>query len=239
MGLTEVQYTINNERLNLWAASRGIRQKDGGDYLGCALHALTSEALGHLRLMTYRAMGVSAGRPFAQLYGYATISGAELEKIARRCSPPEHWGVIDFRQYAEREIKPDFQRGEIVRINVLTRPVAMSRFFSRGRWRKEVDVADLLIERDGRNPADRDWIYGEWLAQRLSAAGDLLSEGFEVRHVREAGPAGVNAVLEGDVKIRDPAALFDLLHSGIGRSRAYGHGMLILRPPKYGVRRAA
>jgi CRISPR system Cascade subunit CasE len=40
-----------------------------------------------------------------------------------------------------------------------------------------------------------------------------------------------NAVLEGHLMVRDPVAFRALLARGVGRHRAFGFGMLLLRPP--------
>ena len=48
------------------------------------------------------------------------------------------------------------------------------------------------------------------------------------RHARYS--EGPDAVMRGVLTITDPDAFSSLLASGIGRHRAYGYGMLLLRP---------
>jgi len=53
-----------------------------------------------------------------------------------------------------------------------------------------------------------------------------------LRVVREKGePEGPDAIVHGVLVIHDPAAFSALLVRGVGRHRAYGYGMLLLRPP--------
>jgi CRISPR system Cascade subunit CasE len=47
---------------------------------------------------------------------------------------------------------------------------------------------------------------------------------------------GPDAVMRGNLIVSDPAAFAQLLARGIGRHRAYGFGMLLLRPPGEPIR---
>jgi CRISPR system Cascade subunit CasE len=43
-------------------------------------------------------------------------------------------------------------------------------------------------------------------------------------------PEGPDAILRGELVIRDPAEFAKVLAKGVGRHKAYGCGMLLLRP---------
>jgi CRISPR system Cascade subunit CasE len=86
---------------------------------------------------------------------------------------------------------------------------------------------------------DREDVYTQWLTRELDRDGAStlnvarLAE-FKRELMRRHGSARVerpNAVLEGDLTVRDPATFCALLARGIGRHRAFGFGMLLLRPP--------
>ena len=47
---------------------------------------------------------------------------------------------------------------------------------------------------------------------------------------RSAAIQGPDAVLNGELVVGDPAAFASLLANGVGRHKAYGYGMLMLRP---------
>ena len=51
-----------------------------------------------------------------------------------------------------------------------------------------------------------------------------------VRRLRGAYSEGPDALMRGTLEITDGSAFTKLLAGGIGRHRAYGYGMLLLRP---------
>ena len=82
-------------------------------------------------------------------------------------------------------------------------------------------------------------IYAEWLVERFGDAATVESGSCRLaafqraRTVRGdgAGPEGPDATLQGDLTVRDTDAFARLLRKGVGRHKAYGYGMLLLRPP--------
>ena len=90
----------------------------------------------------------------------------------------------------------------------------------------------------------REVVYSEWLNKRLSRCGGASLEGGKatlqsfrrtraVRKLRGASSEGPSALMRGTLVVGDnPAAFAELLRRGVGRHRAYGYGMLLLRPPK-------
>ncbi len=90
----------------------------------------------------------------------------------------------------------------------------------------------------------REVAYAEWLRGRLGGAAEAVAvrlDGFRrLKLVRRdhASPRKSrvlerpDALLRGDLEVRDGAAFLRLLARGVGRHRAYGYGMLLLRPPE-------
>jgi CRISPR system Cascade subunit CasE len=88
-------------------------------------------------------------------------------------------------------------------------------------------------------PGTREEVYLSWLADRLGSAAtlDLTSSrlaSFERSEARRNGRRveGPDAVIHGTLLVGDPGAFTEALAKGIGRHRAYGYGMLLLRPPQ-------
>ena len=88
----------------------------------------------------------------------------------------------------------------------------------------------------------REEVYAQWLGDQLDRRrGAELEPGeaklvsfqrtraFRKPHSRYS--EGPDAVMRGNLTITDPVAFAQLLAKGIGRHRAYGFGMLLLRPP--------
>lgn len=85
----------------------------------------------------------------------------------------------------------------------------------------------------------REAVYRDWLAARLAPAVDLCLDTVRLvtfkrtRVAREGhGPEGPDATLRGELIVKDAAGFTALLASGIGRHKAYGYGMLLLRPAR-------
>ena len=51
-----------------------------------------------------------------------------------------------------------------------------------------------------------------------------------VRKLRMHASEGPDAVMRGSITVTEPSGFSDLVARGIGRHRAYGYGMLLLRP---------
>jgi len=118
-----------------------------------------------------------------------------------------------------------------------SRPLATNRH---GRLRhREMDAfvhATLGLSQEAR--VDREAVYARWLDGQLRRGGaSRLERGelveFSREGMRRGGGARLerpNAVLEGVLAIEDPQAFRALLARGVGRHRAFGFGMLLLRP---------
>ena len=44
-------------------------------------------------------------------------------------------------------------------------------------------------------------------------------------------PEGPDAILQGTLAVSNEETFAEILRNGVGRHRAYGYGMLLLRPP--------
>ena len=124
-----------------------------------------------------------------------------------------------------------------------------------------VHAADKLAPRGQRPELERNAVYQDWLAARLDAAARLVPGSFKIERMRrsmllrrgqprvasgprELVPVGSlkkevagqqggspDAVVSGTLVVESPSEFVRLLARGIGRHRAFGFGMLLLRPP--------
>ena len=85
----------------------------------------------------------------------------------------------------------------------------------------------------------REAVYRDWLAVRLGSAATLdpattTLQRFERSRVARLGgaPEGPDATFQGELEVGDPDAFVQLLANGVGRHKAYGYGMLMLRPAR-------
>jgi CRISPR system Cascade subunit CasE len=85
----------------------------------------------------------------------------------------------------------------------------------------------------------REAVYCDWLASRFGQAANLDTEATTMERFQRTrvarggtGPEGPDAVFHGTLTVGDPAAFAALLAAGVGRHKAYGYGMLLLRHPR-------
>ena len=126
---------------------------------------------------------------------------------------------------------------------------------SERRGSLEFDAYELAVEglEHTESKPSKAEVYIDWFAQRLGNAAHLHGGGPELirfrrsRVLRGAGPAagtkgvagrgsggrgieGPEALISGTLRVEDGPAFAKLLARGIGRHRAFGLGMLLLRP---------
>ncbi len=85
---------------------------------------------------------------------------------------------------------------------------------------------------------NRNVVYLDWLAERLDPAAALVRSASRLVRFRRVSVArgghgleGPDATIHGTLTVTDPGSFAALLARGVGRHRAYGYGMLLLRPP--------
>lgn len=99
-----------------------------------------------------------------------------------------------------------------------------------------------LLHPKGGMTQTREQVYAEWLSERFRVKGAALdldtvrlaafqrSRSHRKLHSRHI--EGPDAVMQGVLTVTDPAVFAATLRQGIGRHRAYGYGMLLLRPTR-------
>ena len=108
--------------------------------------------------------------------------------------------------------------------------VAVIRRFPRG-WTDPETAA--------KNDVTRQSVYAAWLIERFGDAVVVeqcaLVAFRRTRAIRGLGraPEGPDATLHGTFVVSNPKVFAQVLRHGVGRHRAYGYGMLLLRPPNH------
>lgn len=235
MNLTLLQCHPDPHRLATWATRCGLTA--GGDDLGYALHTLLAAAFGEAAPKPFRHFGDVRG-----LLAYTTHDPDALQLAAQTAAPDVH-ATLGLERFATRSFPTEWASGRRLGFEVRVRPVL------RTREGRERDVFQMAAEKSGGDEFDRtrEAVYGEWLAQEL-ARNDaahierLQLDGFRLTASLRKGSAaggkrpsqrvaGPDALFSGELTVRDPAGFAALLVRGLGRHRAFGFGMLLLRPP--------
>ena len=229
------------QRLAAWAARHRLLDKEGD--LGYALHALLHAAFGDNAPQPFRYLDAEQG-----LLAYTRLDSTELAQRVVLAEPDvvAALGIGQIHQHGNKSVRPfptQWAVGHRLGFEVRVRPIIRE-----GKTGRERDVFLALAEKSSDVKPDRGKIYAQWLRDLLARQGgaelihaDLIryqqlgvtrksqrKETVEVRHSRIV--SGPDAVLAGQLRVTDPQAFAQLLAQGVGRHRAFGFGMLLLRP---------
>jgi CRISPR system Cascade subunit CasE len=241
LALHMLKLPIDERRLHTFAAAQGLFGAHETDD-GYMLHALLAALF-----------GATAPKPFAAqrgkrrpltLLAYAAAPVAAFEETARLQAAPDVYQTVDWRAAASKPMPTGFQAGQRLGFRVHVLPlIRAGRAHPVFKPGAEVDafLAAAEADRAGAKP-DRDAIYRQWLADRLARHGATLHylETLARRRVtliRKRAGGGRQRLtqhpeldLDGTLVVTDAAAFLAGLARGIGRHRAFGYGMLLLRP---------
>jgi CRISPR system Cascade subunit CasE len=234
------------QRLAAWAARRGLLAAQGD--FGYALHGLLAAAFGDLAPRPFRYLDAAQG-----LLAYTSRGADDLLRQAA-LAPEDVATALGLGATAHqpglrvREFPTHWPGGHVLDFEVRVRPVI--REAGTGHER---DAFLATVEK--KSPADtplrdtsREEVYVGWLRDQFArqSGAELLvarlanfrllpvlrqtqpgSDG-EARRKRPVG--GPDAVLAGSLRVADAPAFAQWLARGVGRHRAFGFGLLLLRP---------
>ena len=241
---------LDMRAFNRWAAERGFVRGGAFDE-GFALHVLLSSSFGKGVLQPFRLFS-SPRRASATLYAYADEGDEALAGLAATVAPPDCLDVLDVGRMRSKSIPTAFAEGQRLGFDIRVRPVRRLNADTEGKnggvLRKGSEVDAFVIgpaREDGcslageRSAPRREAVYTRWLAERLDGVamvdrGDCRLASFRrTRTVRGNGPGpeGPDAILHGELTVSNTDGFMERLRRGVGRHKAYGYRMLLLRPP--------
>ena len=235
--LQMVRAEVNVRDFQRWM---GMRQFQDPDH---AMHCLLTECFGDLAPRPFRLI-LPRGNSTGCLYGYGRSGADELREEASICADPLQSRIIPASAMDSKPMPTGWRAGKRLGFEVRIRPVIRK---SRGSGREEAEMDAFQVKAEtfprDEMPYRREQVYSDWLADRLARAGGASLEveqtrlvSFQrtraVRKLRGRHSEGPDAVMRGILTVTDSAAFDGLLARGIGRHRAYGYGMLLLRPAR-------
>ncbi|WP_206199269.1 type I-E CRISPR-associated protein Cas6/Cse3/CasE [Parasulfuritortus cantonensis] len=224
-----------------WHQGHAAKQGYSDEDFGYAAHAWLAATLGELAPRPFRLQETRRG---LRLLGYALQPAQHLAEHARTFALPAALAVCDWDTAASKEMPTTWHVGQRLGFEVRACPV------SRGERERDLYLVEVdEAKASGREPANRSEVYGTWLdrqfGQNEAAKAELITlAGFRrVRSLRQSragqdhrhhGVERPDALFTGELRVLDPDVFASLLARGIGRHRAFGFGMLLLRPPGRG-----
>lgn len=231
------------------------REQDADFDEGRALHHLLVESFGAGLLTPFRIMAAPRSTQ-AHLYAYSFSNQVALRDAARSYALPEVATVCDWTRLDAKVLPESWSTGRRVGFEIRIKPVSriasMLPNSSGEAFAKGAELDAFLIEALRRFPQpiaereqqmtqagrSRQAVYADWLGERLKGVA-RLEPGVRLAHFQRRRAArkgfaseGPDAILQGNLVIVDPARFRGLLAKGVGRHKAYGFGMLLLRPPR-------
>ncbi|MFV0281486.1 MAG: type I-E CRISPR-associated protein Cas6/Cse3/CasE [Rhodoblastus sp.] len=223
---------------------------------GYLWHALLTATFGALAPKPWRLVEPPRGR--AHILGYVEADKAALEDHARSFADPAAAAAIGLATLETKQMPDRFAAGRRLGFEVRLRSVVRSNLAPdgaggrTGRVRAEIDAAlhAALAAREADAAAPRpeaEQIYRTWLAERLNRGGAHADTGAMqllwrkraaiVRRNAERAAilvgrkgGGPDIGLAGVLEVTDETTFQATLARGVGRHRAFGFGMLLLRP---------
>ena len=234
MSLTMIQLEPDMPRLVRWANAHRLLAPRGEDDLGYALHALLAATFDNLAPKPF-ALRQDPRRPL-RLLGYAAASGETLRRQAAATAEPDAAEAIGLASLAAKAMPEAWDAGQRFGFALRARPMVRTDRDGERARSKEVDC--FVLSPPNSNRGD---VYTDWLRKHLGGAEleRVILEAFRLSRVRrrDAGRAlqdqkGPEASFSGILRVTDGAAFAATLARGIGRHRAFGFGMLLLRPAR-------
>jgi CRISPR system Cascade subunit CasE len=228
------------QRLAAWAARNRLLDPQGD--LGYALHALLNAAFGKHAPQPFRYLDAYKG-----LLAYTRLSTAELTQCVALADPDvvAALGLGQTLQHAGMNARPfptQWAPGHVLGFEVRVRPTIRE-----GKTGRERDAFLSAAEKAGGAELDRSEVYVQWLRELLVRQGgaelvDAIVTRYQLlgvtRKTQKDGPgetrkscvvSGPDVVLTGQLRVTDPQSFAQILSRGVGRHRAFGFGLLLLR----------
>ena len=233
--LLMVRAEINVRDFQRWMGMRRLQDPDHG------MHCLLTECFGRdLSPRPFRAIFPRGGSRGC-LYGYGFAGADELREAASAYADPLQCRIIPPHSIDSKPMPAEWAAGKRLGFEVRVRPIIRRSDKADSRPGKEWDAFQLEAEQHpkGGMPRSREEVYKDWLREQLERRGGATLESaalqaFQrtraIRKQHSRYSEGPDALMRGVLEITDGSDFAMLLAGGIGRHRAYGYGMLLLRP---------
>jgi CRISPR system Cascade subunit CasE len=224
------------DRLLPWAQRQGLVAERGQGDLGYAFHAALKAAFADCapQPFSYRAgQGLLAYTEQADaLRSAVAMATPEVADMLGLDATPQSPGLLI------RPFPSQWRDGQLLSFEVRVRPVIR-------QGDKELDAFLSAAIRLPDTELSREAVYADWLKKQFEPAARLQEirmnefrlssvirrESQQGQGVRAKRPVnGPDAVFTGVLEVKDGSAFSKLVARGIGRHRAFGYGMLLLKP---------
>lgn len=197
-------------------------------------------------------------RRSGSLYGYSPAHADRLREAASILACPLQERAMPLSGIDSKPMPSEWQPGRRLGFEIRIRPIVRPtknagqracddspQTLPYCRPRKECDAFqyEAVKHPKGEMKRSREAVYREWLQARFEHKGGAILDmettklvSFRrtraIRKLHSRYSEGPDALMRGELEITDSAKFAKLLAGGIGRHKAYGYGMLLLRPAR-------
>jgi CRISPR system Cascade subunit CasE len=235
-----IQISPKMDRVVRWAHEQRVLARRGSDDMGYAWHALLTAAFGDKAPKPFHLLE-RRGRP-AQILAYSENSASEMRDFAALFADPVVVDALAVTEIASKQMPAAFQTGARFGFELRVRPTI--RITKDGKARERDAFLSALSQIGPDEQLDRGTVYTQWLRTKLKAGGAELTSAeisrFQMNRIVRRNRSedvsklqelmGPDVTFNGTLAVEDPAAFHAMLSRGVGRHRAFGFGMLLLRP---------
>ena len=247
-----IRAEIKNRELEQWMSRQGLSDPDYAMHVVLAQTFDDSKLLKPFRVMPQDSQGNST------LYGYSERDAASLRTAHEKAKGKAGVEIMPAEPIGSKPMPSEWIPGTELEFETRVRPTRREPGY-RGNKRIERDAYEASLnyhrkmgeqgtaagadsgcwEQKALKGKSREEVYLEWLSQQVERHGNAEIETSRVtackatkavRKREQGGISGHDVTIKGTLRIRDAAGFNQLLARGIGRHRAYGYGMLLVRP---------
>jgi CRISPR system Cascade subunit CasE len=238
MTLHMVSFSPDVSRFSRFAARE--RLLPAGDDPGYAWHAVLTAAFGDYapKPFAWLAPHTREGGHQGKLLGYSSHSLETLRAHAAEFADPAFLDVLRIDDAAAKAMPATYAEERTYGFQVRVRPTIRTGAGRDGQRAKERDAFDASGD------TDRATCYSRWLANALARNGaalcsahiqalrltSLLARSRRDEHSQRTSTRGPDATFTGTLRVTEAELFAALMERGLGRHRAFGFGMILLRP---------
>ena len=213
------------------------------------VHRLLASLFGEGTVQPFRVLAEE--RRSLPVLSYSERDEEALRRHADSFADPLAHSAVDWSSFAVKSMPGRWKSGCRLGFEVKVCPIVRLASSREVDWLGERRTLprgaeiDAFVHRRylrGEDEATREGVYREWTARRLRPAAEVLTAGLQgfrrrklVRKTHEAvrRPRLLErpeALVTGTLTVSEPQAFAKVLANGVGRHKAFGFGMLLLRP---------
>jgi CRISPR system Cascade subunit CasE len=243
MSLFMLQSEPDMPRLIRWAKNNGVLPHDADDDFGYGLHALLAACFGSFAPKPFMFQR-HPGAP--KILAYSALDAPTLRAHAVDFGLPDALAAINIDNLLSKPMPASFAIGRELGFTVRVRPMVRTDKDGNRARSREIDSFQAAIEGTSEDVGvSRADVYRSWLESRLTCGGceiraltlAALRRTPVVRRDQNRGlrriggkDGGPDATFSGTLRVRESEAFSQVLARGVGRHRAFGFGMILLRP---------